>query len=410
VRTDWPEPSLDVNFMKAEIVADPFPHYERIRSVGRCVRNGLAGVWMVTGYDDAVDIFRDVGRFSSRILADDTFGPWYSGASTMLGSDPPEHTRLRSALRQPFTVRSLGRWEPLVRRTVADLLREALGDPAHGEPIDFLEGVAFPLPALVTARLLGVPEVDAPRVVAWTHEMVVGSVASTFAEAEPDAAEVYRRAVEAGFELADYVRDRLLRGPGPADDADGILSRLLAAERAGVLTRPEVTATCVLLLLAGTETTAKLIANAVVLLAEHPDQRERLLAEPSLITSAVEEVLRFSGPAQFDPRLVTEDVSLGGVRLAAGDRVWVLTAAAGRDAAHFPIPSRFDIRRTPNAHLGFGHGLHLCLGAPLARMEAVAAVQALLHLMPHYTIAELDYGRAFFVRGPTRLRLDVGVT
>jgi cytochrome P450 len=318
----------------------------------------------------------------------------------MLGSDPPEHSRLRLALGQSFSARSLTRWDPLVRRIVTDLLGGVGGALRDGEPVDFLNSVAFPLPALVMAELLGVSRSDTDLVVGWTHEMVVGSVASMFAGSEPDALAVYSRAVEAGVELANYVREELLRRPA---EGHPVLGQLIEAERAGVITLPELVATIVLLLLAGTEATAKLIANAVVLLAEHPGQRQRLVTDPSLTDSAVEEALRFSGPAQFDPRLVAEDTSISGVSLAAGDRVWVLTAAAGRDPARFPFPASFDITRTPNPHLGFGHGLHRCLGATLARLEARVVLQAFLHLAPHYVVTELDYGRAFFVRGPVRL-------
>ncbi|WP_131766604.1 cytochrome P450 [Candidatus Protofrankia californiensis] len=395
-------PVLNINFMSPEVVADPFPVYERIRLLGRCVYNGLADVWMVTGYDDAVAILRDPSRYSSRVLADEKFGPWYDGAATMLGSDPPDHDRLRSALRPCFTVRAVSRWEPLVRATVEEVFA-ALQEPLRdGEPIDMLTGVAFPLAALVTCRMLGVPESDSSQVIRWTHEMAVGSVAAVLADTEPTAAALYRNAVSAGRALADYTRSRLA-SEAPAEDS--LLAHLLAAHRTGTLTRPEVVATCVLLLLASTETMAKLIANAIVLIAAHPDQRRALLADRSLTGAAVEEVIRFSGPAQFDPRTVTEDTAIGAVSLSPGETVWVLTAAAGRDPIRFPHPERFDITRSPNQHLGFGHGIHLCLGAPLARVEARLALEQLLSLVPDYVVTTVDYGQSFFVRGPVRLEI-----
>lgn len=393
--------TINVDFLAPEVVADPFPVYRSIRAMGPCVRNDLAAVWMVTGYDDAVSIFDDPVRYSSSVLADDTFGPWYRGSTTMLGSDPPDHTRLRSVVQRSFTGKAVRERAPGIARIVDRLVRADVFRSSG--PIDVLSVLALPLPALVTADLLGVPGEDADLITGWTQEMVVGSVAAVMAESDAAAAETYARAVDAGLHLADYVGDHLR---GPRARAPGTVTEsLLSAVDGGRIGRGEAVATCVLLLLAATETTAKLIANAVVLLAGHPDQRAAMAADPSLIRPAVEEVLRFSGPAQFDPRLVTVATHLHGQELAAGDVVWVLSAAAGRDPTRFPRPDDFDVARSPNPHLGFGHGVHLCLGAPLARLEAYSAIAALLRAAPQYAVDTVDYGTAFFIRGPVRLQV-----
>jgi len=249
--------------------------------------------------------------------------------------------------------------------------------------------------------MVGVPADEVDVVVAWTHDMALGSVAGMRRDIDPEARHLHERALHAGVALAEYVRS-LLDHPVPPDS---LMARLLAASHSGMLRRSEVLASCVLLLLAATETTARLIGNTIALLADHPAQRKRVIADAALAAPAVEEVLRFSGPAQFDPRLVTAAARVGEARLVAGDVVWLLTAAAGRDPARFKDPSRFDIGRSPNPHLAFGHGLHHCLGAPLARLEARAVLTRLLADVPDHEVVHVDYGDGFFVRGPERLDL-----
>lgn len=394
---------MDIDFLSPALVADPFPVYEEVRRTGRCVPNEGAGIWMVPGHQDAVAVLRDVDHYSSTIMGDETFGPWYDGAPTMLGVDPPEHTRLRSAVQGLFTNRATARREPRVRQIVRDLLdAPPVADRlAAGQPVDLVGALAEPLSSTVVCELIGVPATERTLVASWTQEMVLGSVAAVAAPRQPGAAEVYERAVAAGRSLADYLTDQVRwRRTHRKDD---LIAHLLHAERTGAMTEREVVAMCVLLLLAGIEATAKLIGNALVLLSDHPDERRRLAEDPRRIPSGVEEVLRFAGPTQFDPRLVVGAVDLGGTQLADGDVVWLLTAAAGRDPERFPAPGRFDVARPPGQHLAFGHGPHLCLGAPLARLEAKAALGELLSRVPDFTVTDVDHGTGFFVRGPESL-------
>lgn len=395
---------MDIDFLSSGLVADPFPVYEDVRRAGRCVRNDAAGIWMVPGHQDAVTVLRDVNHFSSTIMADETFGPWYDGAPTMLGADPPEHTRLRSAVQGLFTARATARREPRVRQLVDDLLNADLvvDRMASGQPVDLVEAVAEPLSSTVVCELIGIPTTDRSLVAGWTREMVLGSVAAVSADRRPDAAKLYQQAVAAGRHLSDYLTGQVRwRRTHRADD--DLIAHLLGAERAGAMNEREVVATCVLLLLAGIEATAKLIGNGLVLLGEHPDERRQLVADPSLIRLGVEEVLRFAGPTQFDPRLVVGPVDLAGTRLPDGDVVWLLTAAADRDPERFPVPEQFDVTRSASQHLAFGHGPHLCLGAPLARLEAKAALGAVLSRTPEFMVSDINYGAGFFVRGPSAL-------
>lgn len=396
---------MDIDFFAPDVAADPFPYYEKVRAAGRCVRNEAAGIWMVTGYDDTLAVLRDPARFSSTLMSDDTFGPWYEGAPTMLGTDPPEHTRLRSVVQRLFTHRATVQREPLVSRLVDELLaRDGVSERLlSGEAVDVVAALAAPLPMLVTASLLGLPTRDQPLLSEWTDQMAVGSVAAAVAGTEPEGQETYARAVAAGHQLADYVREHL--ASRSQRQGQNVMSHLVAAADKGQVTDAEVTAACVLLLLAGGETTVKAIGNAIVLLARHPEERRRLHDDPTLLGLAVEEVLRYSGPSQFDPRLVVQDTRIGSSALHKGDVVWVFQPAANRDPERFPDPDRFDVARTPNPHVSFGYGIHLCLGAPFARLEMRIALRRLLELTPDFEVRQVDYGRGFFVRGPSTLQL-----
>lgn len=377
--------SLEIDFSDPDIVADPLPTYERIRGTGRCVWNAATDVWLVTGHADAIEVFRDHTRFSSRILADDTFGPWYGGAATMLGADPPEHDRLRGALKGAFTKHSLALLQTSIDTMAQTMLLRTSAN--------IMADLAYRLPAQVIGELIGVPAADMATVTSWTCDMAVGSMAYIYGDVDR-----YQRAVTAGTALASYLASEIAaHDSGEAN----VFGRLLHAVEERVISRDESIAACVLLFLAGTETTAKLLGNAIVLLAEHPEQRRSLLHDLRLVPTAVEEIIRYCGPAQFDPRLVTRAGEFADAQLSEGDVIWVLTAAAGRDPARFTDPQRFDVTRKPNPHLGFGHGVHLCVGAPLARMEATALLRALLRLAPHYDVFGVDYGREFFVRGPS---------
>lgn len=395
---------MDLDLRSAGFVADPYPVYEQVRAGGRCVRSERAGAWLVTGYDDAVTILRDPARFSSSIMAGDEFGPWYDGAATMLGTDPPEHTRLRSVVQRLFTARATAARAARVDAIVADLLaaEKVAGYLSAGDPVELVGTVLAPLPVLVLLDLLGLPAVDLDSVLRWTADMALGSIAALDEGTDPDAAAERQGAVAAGTELAAYVREHIAGG---RTGAASVLSELVAAAGTGRVSPPEVVATGVLLLLAGIETSIKALGNLVALVGSHQDQQRRILADPDLVGPAVEEVLRFGGPTQFDPRVVRAGARLGGTQLQPGDIVWILTPAANRDPARFPRARSFDVARTPNPHLGFGQGVHLCLGAPLARLESRVLLTRLLRLAPHFGVRDVDHGRGFFVRGPVRLVL-----
>jgi cytochrome P450 len=260
--------------------------------------------------------------------------------------------------------------------------------------------LAVPLPVIVIAETLGVPVSDRERFKAWSSD-IAGTLGGPFAP--PDVLEKSRVAAN---ELADYFHAELERRR--TDPKDDLLTALLTAEEQGdLLSEDELLATCILLLVAGNETTTYLVGNGMVALLENPDQRRLLQHDPSLIPAAVEEMLRYDGPAQITSRIVTEELELRGKRLEPGQVVLALLGAANHDPEQFPAPDRFDVRRPNNRHLAFGYGIHYCVGAPLAVVEAQVAISTLLRRFPEPAAAfeAPDWGASFILRGLKSLHM-----
>jgi cytochrome P450 len=363
---------LELNLLAPEVVADPHPTFARLREKDPVHWSERHRAWVLTRYDDVNAFFRDPRLSSDRAspLArpdEDGVGgddPVVSVLSRwMVFQDPPDHTRIRRALRPAFTPPAVEALRPTVERVVDELLD---GLP---EELDFLAEFAVPLPAIVIAELLGIPREDQDRFRAWSQDLAT----LVFASGLPDR---HRRGREALSALATYLGEQLAhRSAQPADDLLGTLAVLQAA---GELTAEEATANAVLLLFAGHETTTGLLANGLAVLLANPGQLQRLRAERSLMPSAVEELLRYEGPSKLMPRWAVQEVDLRGRGIASGDLVYLVQAAANRDPSHFAEPDRLDLARDPNPHLGFGYGPHYCLGAPLARLETAIALSRLL--------------------------------
>jgi cytochrome P450 len=271
--------------------------------------------------------------------------------------------------------------------------------------MDLIEEFAYPIPVIVICEMLGVPVEDHERFKGWSLDIARGLDSILL----PPDSEVPRRSIASRTALADYFRELIAaRRRAPRSD---MLSELIAAEEAGdKLSESELLATCILLLIAGHETTVNLIGNGTLALLRHPDQLRRLRDDPRLIGTAVEELLRFDGPVQRTARIPSEDVLIGGRVIAKGEMVMPFIGAADRDPAQFPDPDRLDLGRTDNRHIAFGWGIHFCLGAPLARLEARLAIGALLERFPHLRLAdESPVWRALPVfRGLAKLRVLVG--
>jgi cytochrome P450 len=285
----------------------------------------------------------------------------------MLRHDPPDHTRLRQLVAKAFTPRMVEQLRPRVQ-AIAEALLDAVA--GRGE-MDLIDDYAFPLPITVIAEMLGIPPADRGQFRDWSDVLVRTAPPHTIGPEAIAAAEGLGRYLEARIEE---------RRRAPADD---LIAGLLQAEEAGdKLGKEELQGMVYLLLVAGHETTTNLIGNGVLALLQHPDQLARLRRDSALLPSAVEELLRFCAAVVMSTRYAAEDVALGGVVIPKGGMVLIVIAAANRDPTRFPNPDALDITRADNKHLSFGHGIHYCLGAPLARLEGEIALGTLLRRMP----------------------------
>ncbi|SHH78639.1 cytochrome P450 family protein [Streptomyces sp. 3214.6] len=348
------------------------PHtvYARLRERGPVhrVRPPGAGedytTWLVVGYEEARAALADprLSKDSSRLggFDDQLIGPY------LLTADPPRHTRLRALVARAFTMRRVEELRPRVQQITDELLDAML---PHGRA-DLVESLAFPLPITVICELLGVPELDRTEF----RKLSTQVVAPTDADSEYDAL------VRLAEYLTELIEDKRSAGPG-----GDLLSDLIrtTAQDGDRLSPGELRGMAFILLIAGHETTVNLITNAVHALLTHPDQLAALRADMTLLDGAVEEALRYEGPVENATfRYAVQPLEIGATPIAQGEHVMIGLTAADRDGARFPDPDRFDIRREPRGHLAFGHGIHYCLGAPLARLEARTAIGTLLDRAP----------------------------
>jgi cytochrome P450 len=344
------------------LTADIYLWYRQQLDVCRMRYDERRSSWMVFGYDEVQCVLRDTETFSSEKMFKADGSVDEIGGAGMLGLDPPRHRHLRSLVVQAFTQKRVAALEPRIQALTASLI-DRIEDEKEADIVDAL---AFPLPVMVIAELLGVPTADLEQFRSWTSD-IIGTD--------------YELKVQGFTKMGAYFDGIIaehMRTP-----KENLISELLAAQIGSErLSKADVVGTCLLLLVAGHETTATLIGNALWCFDEHPEARAEVLMRPEILPSAIEEVLRFRSVLHWFPRAVRRDTQFLGHELKEGDLVLPVFAAANRDGAQFPDPDRFDIRRSPNRHLGFGHGIHLCLGASLARLEAKVALGELLRRFP----------------------------
>jgi cytochrome P450 len=379
-------PSMDV--FSDDMRRDPYPAYDQLRTAAPLFREPQSGVWMIFDYDGVKQVLADHERFSSRC-----------GPEWLLFMDPPRHARLRALISQAFTPRAIAGLAPRIRELSRILLNRTID---RGE-MDLAHDYAVPLPMMVITRMLGIPADDQPRLVRWSDAIL--NMSYTVPNAGPEAAAAVREFEATTAEIDDYLHEPLAdRRDNPRDD---LLTRLVQAEVEGErLTHEEIRGFVQLLLVGGQETTTNLINNAILCLLEHPDQLARLKEHLESLPSAIEEVLRYRSPLQWMFRFATREVELHGQAIPPRGMVLAMIGSANRDPRHFPQAGRFDITRNPNPHLAFGHGVHFCLGAPLARLEASIALTDLFTRLPGLARASTDPWqprRALHVHGPTSL-------
>jgi cytochrome P450 len=401
----------DLGYRPADpaFIADPYPAFERLRGVGPLLFDEPTRQWLVTRHADVGALLRDrrLGRSYAHVGAPSEFGQvvppawqtpfWDLLRAQLIDREPPDHTRLRRLVSTAFTPRVVESMRPRVRELVGGLVRRVRDRDAF----DLLADVIEELPVAVIAEMLGIPEADRPLLRPWSAEITL------MFELNPSE-EYARRATRASEEFGAYLGDLVrARRAGPGTD---LLSSLAEVAVAGdSLSELELVATAMLLLNAGHEASVNGAGNAWRALLLRPEALARLRAEPDLVPSAVEELLRFDTPAPMFERWVLEDVEIGGVRIPRGQEVALLFASANRDPAVFERPDALVLDRAPNPHVTFGAGIHFCLGAPLARLELDELYRALLRDLPTMELAAQPvFKPRFILRGleslPVRLR------
>jgi cytochrome P450 len=379
---------MDFNPSDPAFRADPYPVYARLREAAPVLQTPL-NFYAVSRYDDVSFVLRNPQIFSSAAMgAAGLAGP---GSRTIISTDPPDHTMLRNLVNRAFTPRMVEAMEPRIRAVARQLL-----DAAGGGEFDLIDALAIPLPVTIIAEILGVEPERRHDFKRWSNAVV-----ATTAELNTDAAhdqQEFRDYFDAGISA---------RTAEPRDDLISALVR--AREHDATLTRDEIVGLTMLLLIAGNETTTNLIGNAMLALLEHPDQLRLVAGDASLIPNMVEEALRFDSPVQFLFRSTTRDTELAGTAIPAGRIVVPIYASGNRDERRFPEGARFDVTRNTQGHLAFGLGIHFCLGAPLARLEARVAFEEIFARYGSIELAgPIERLDSPVLRGLRRLPLRVG--
>ena len=389
------------HLLDPDVLADPYPLYRRLRTESPVHWDPFLHAWVVTRYADVVTVLH---RFSAArtptpeqldAIGLSSLAPVAAlMVRQMLFLDAPAHTRIRSLAAQAFTPRRVAE----LRRHIQEIADTLLDAVVARSRMDVIQDLAAPLPAIVTAEMLGVPTADHPQLKAWSADFA--EMLGNFQHNPDRAARVLRSTEDMLGYFQAAVREQRTR-PRP-----GLVSAMLHAEIDGDrFTEDEVIANCIITMIGGQETTTNLIGNGVLALLRHPDELERLRREPALIGSAIEELLRYESPSQHTARLAPEDTVLGGQPIRRRQAVIAVMAAANRDPERFPDPDRLDLARPDNRHLAFGWAAHFCFGAPLARLEGQIAVSTLLRRLTALRLetSTLEWRTNLGLRGLTAL-------
>ena len=370
--------AIDDDMFAPDVIADPYTYYGRLRELDPVHWNELHQVWVVTRYDDITWLNRHPEIFSSSVPQMDPRPPYppideadrdeyefvkWHQTGRIITTDRPAHRQMRGVLHDSFTPASVEAWRPIIRAAIDALLAPVL---ERGR-MDVIHDFALPLPLMVIAELLGIPEEERGQVYEIAEKLLVGP------RVAPGRMREIADAMRAMDRYATPLVEERSRRPGP-----DLISILAGGEQQGVYTRDQVLQNIAFLVVAGHETTINLICNGLLAFIRHPDQWKRLRSDPERLAGpATEECLRYDPPVKSIERIAVQEVELRGKTIQELDRVRWFIASANRDPERFPHPDSFDIGRTPNPHVGFGHGIHLCLGATVARVEGQEVFRAL---------------------------------
>src|SRR5881296_3476921 len=396
------DPTLSLyHLLDPEVLANPYPLFRRLRTEDPVHWDPFLHTWVVTRYADVVEVLHHYSadrtptpeQLSSMGLSE--LGPIAElMVKQMLFMDAPAHTRLRGLAAAAFTPARVEVLRAHIQEIMDDLV-DAVEDKGR---MDVIADVGYPLPAIVTAEMLGVPAADRDQLKAWSADFA--EMLGNF-QHNPDRVPRVRKSTE---EMMDYFRDAVRRQR--THPREGLIHSFLTAEIEGDrLSEEEVVANTIVTMVGGQETTTNLIGNGLLALFRHPDQLERLRADLSLVPSAVEELLRYEAPSQQTTRIAPEDIELGGKLIRKGQSVIAVMGAANRDPQRFPDPDRLDITRADNRHVAFGWAGHFCFGAPLARIEGQVVLDTMLRRLPelHLEPGPLGWRQNLGLRGLTAL-------
>ena len=415
------------NLQKENIRANPYPFYERLRTQDPVHWDDEMGFWVFTRYDDIASLYTDE-RFSraqglmrnferlpdnEKQIAQPVY---HSFSKTVFYSDPPQHTHLRSLMNHAFTPRYVECLRPFIQQTVNDLL-----DSHHNE-LDIIHNLAYPLPVIVIAELIGLPASDRAKFKTWSDDLfaILGTVKN-----KPQ--HLLERAAQSLGEMTEYIKD--LADKRRENMGEDLLSILLSvsdgdscpvphhssgrlireASAVSTLTEEELVANINILLSTGHETTTHLIGNGILALLQNPDQLKLLKDNPNLLDSTIDEILRYDNPVQITYRSALEDVEIKGKTIRKGDLVNTILGSANRDPERFNNPNQFDITRSEGRHLSFGLGIHYCIGAPLVKLEAEIAFETILHRFPNLQLKteKLEWQEHPIFRGLKKLQITL---
>ena len=344
-----------MNFLEPDLIADPYPTYARWQAEQPIFRAEDTGQWVLTRHDDVRSVLKSSVDYSSKAMGEQ------GNPLPLLTDDPPKHTQLRALVDRAFTMRML----KLMEDWVEELARDMVATLPSGEPVDIVQALTIPLPVAVISRMMGIPAERADDFKRWSDALTGTLAGASIEERQQDV-----------LEMATFFQNLIPeRRSAPGDD---LISSVANAEIEGErLTDQEIVGFCILLLIAGNETTTNLLGNLFNIAADRPEVWSALIDDPKLIDAAVEETLRFDAPVQFLMRKATRPMHYHGQDVAAGENVTVVMAAANRDPRVYEHPDAFRLDRKKNHHHTFGFGIHFCIGAPLARMEARMVLKAL---------------------------------
>ena len=404
--------TINDDMFTAEVIQDPYRYYGRIRDEDPVHWNELYELWVITRHDDLVWLTRNHEQFSSEVFLNDPrpaypaiyesdtelydFVRNYQGKQ-FIQYDRPDHLEMRKVVHTYFSPKSMEEWRPLVKSAVADLLDAA---EARGDGVDLMRDLAVPLPVLVIAEMMGVPEGERPHIRMLAEKLL------NIGRGEPDR---MRPLTEGMQGMLDYVNPLVdERIDNPQDD---FISVLAGGEKSGVFTREQVLVNTGLLLLAGHETTINLICNGTRAFMNNRDQWDLLKTDPQgMMVRATEEALRYDSPVKSIQRLASEDVEMRGKQIKKDDRIRWFISSANRDPNKFENPNTMDITRWPNPHVAFGSGVHHCLGATIARVEGQEVFSALAERYPNLELQnpEAEYQPSITFRSVKDLPVSLG--